>query len=66
MNSAVKTAQTDADGKYEIPDVPPRNYCLYVLIATKSMSAKWLQPVAVSGDDVKLDLFKDNAERISN
>jgi hypothetical protein len=57
----VAEGKTGIDGKYQIPNVPGGSYYLYAEIDTPTLSATWLIPIKISGNDLAIDLDNDNA-----
>jgi len=58
--------QADADGRWNFKDVPNGRYCVVAVFETESFAMGWAQPVVVNSNDVKLDLFNENAAFIEN
>lgn len=64
--SAVARVTTDAEGKYSVEDLSNGKYFIHAVFITELHAVQWLVPVTVSGNDVKIDLFNDNAVMIHN
>jgi len=62
-DAVAQETRSDADGKYELPNVAPGDYYLHAARTGNSSFVEWCVPVHVDGDGqtVDIDLINDNA-----
>lgn len=68
VKHAVKTVQTDMEGKYEIRGLPPGNYFLYSQYRSRYAVAYWLVPLTVKSakDEITIDINNSNMKEVYN
>jgi len=68
VQHAVKRGKTDAQGRYEITQIPPGKYRLYAQYKSRYAAGYWLIPVEIPSieSNVTQDINNDNLEEIYN
>jgi DNA-directed RNA polymerase subunit RPC12/RpoP len=65
VKSPISDVRTDVDGKFQIDNIPPGDYCVHAWLSTKTTLVMWLVPVHVDPlGVVRIDLFKICNNRI--
>jgi hypothetical protein len=65
---AVRTVQTDLEGRYQIRGLAPGNYLLYAQYRSRYAVAYWLVPLTVKTDtdDLVVDINNSNMKEVFN